>query len=315
MKNYSLFTSFFVAVLLLAIAPLTVQAKTTYDKAYNQRMIEQITRDVLNEINRQRAEFIKAHEEAGNADKNNNNPSMPPNGGAPQDNAPKQAPPRKFKADIPRIKLMLEKKYSRARAEDMSVDTRDAIELQEEVRKEMLRDPKFNRSVESMEAEERRMAEEKYPLYQPGQKVKISFSRGHEKSRTYEGVFKTNGRFKFMIGRNVLNYNDLPEEIRACFIPQLNKEKRTEEFNKHRIITRYNLEREEEEATRMREKLNAQFAKNLPKQWVYINKAWRLPVDMVEDIVRYREVMHSQIHGQGQQYIINPTGIYNGPSN
>lgn len=302
------FSAAVLALLIGAAPPGVANAAGSYDAAYNARRIDAITRDVLNEVNRQRKEFIEAHEAARNSNGNNSGS----NGSESKEKAP--APPAKFRADAERIKAVLRKKYPQARMEDITLDLRSAVELEEAVKKEMAREPLFSRSEEEMEAEERRMIEEKYPLYKENERVSITFARGNEKERTYTGSFRRNGRFKFFIGNKTLNYNDLPEDLRARFLPQLNKEKREAELRKHPIINRYRIEWENELAVRVRDRLDAQYEKNLRKGWVYINKAWRVPEDLVEDILTSRETLHRTSH-EGPHFQVNPTGIYGGASN
>lgn len=302
------------ALMALVYGPAAIAV--TYDASYNAKRVNEISRFVLSCVEQQRAQFIKAHEEAGknqNQNQGHGQPSRPGEAAANAADAAKPLP-RKFYADIEAIKLQVQHRWPRANPADMSLDLRSAIEIEEAVKREMARDPRFKRSVAEMEAEERRLAEEKFPLYEPNEKVTVTFSRGNEKPRTYTGVFKPAGRFKFFIGKHTLNYNDLPEEIRARFKPELNRQMRQEEFDKHWVITRYNIEREEELAVRCREKLNAQFNKNLRKDWVYINKAWRVPADLVEDIVTSRETIHRTMN-DGPHFSPSRTGIYRGSSN
>ena len=69
---------------------------------------------------------------------------------------------------------------------------------------------------------------------------------------------------------------------------------------RHPIITRYKLDREDAIAAKVNEWLLSQFEQNLPRGWVYVNNAWKLPEDMVEDVIEYRLSM-------GWFYVQKPT--------
>ncbi|MBQ4479737.1 MAG: hypothetical protein II943_03770 [Victivallales bacterium] len=179
------------------------------------------------------------------------------------------------------------------------IDIRSKIELQEDAIK--LVDAQFNRSEEDMLEEEIRLVEEEYPLYKENEIVEISFApREGVARRTYRGSFKKIGRFKLTIGKDFLSMDELPEKIRARFDPDLNRIARERMLARHPIITRYKLDREDAIAAKVNEWLLSQFEQNLPRGWVYVNNAWKLPEDMVEDVIEYRLSM-------GWFYVQKPT--------
>ena len=136
---------------------------------------------------------------------------------------------------------------------------------------------------------EEALAEIDYPLYHENDLVEISFSPTENVARrTYAGAFKRIGRFKLSIGKDILGLNDLPEKLRARFDPELNRRAREQVLERHPVFSRLNLERQERIDEKVKEMLTRQFEQNLARGWVYIDGSWKLPADMVHDVLVYR---------------------------
>ena len=142
---------------------------------------------------------------------------------------------------------------------------------------------------EAIQKIEEALAEIDYPLYHENDLVEISFSPTENVARrTYSGAFKRIGRFKLSIGKDILGLNDLPEKLRARFDPDLNRRAREQVLDRHPVFSRLNLERQEKIDERVKMMLTQQFEQNLQRGWVYIDDSWKLPSDMVHDVLVYR---------------------------
>lgn len=282
----------------LFLGILIGEAKSKYDIKWNERRITEISKEILNQVSVQEAEYRKILEDY-QKNKNGNNGGMydagpmmydGPNSEKKEDDTPK------YKLDIDKIKAVVTKKFGGNEMDSFSdgvrpakVDLRTKHDLQEEARKIVEAMPEFKKNFAELEAQEIKDAEELIPLYKEGETVEIRFAHGNEPRRTYKGTFRLNGPFKLWIGRNMLNKNDLPEVFRVRFYPDLNEKARQEEIAKHRLITKFNIDKEEAISKMVKEMQQKQFDQNLPRGWVYINDTWKMPSEMVEDTLMYRK--------------------------
>lgn len=68
------------------------------------------------------------------------------------------------------------------------------------------------------------IAVKRFPLYQEYDKVSIVYVYGTDKkTRHCEGFYKKLSKHKIQIGEQSITLTDLPDELRACFIPRLNE--------------------------------------------------------------------------------------------
>lgn len=285
-----------IAMAMLAMCLMAVNAapkKSIYDARWNEKRISEITLEILRQVKVQEDEYVKMREERSK-DRNGNGmyggmydgPYDGPGGRG--ENKEDEIPP--YKLDIQRIQMEVEKKFGKGGDElDLRADLRNKMEIQEEARKIIEKDPQFQCDYDALLAQEIKDAEEMYPLYKEGQKVEIRFAHGNEPRRTYKGTFKSGGPFKIWIGREMLNKVDLPEIFRARFYPDLNAKARQEEVAKHRLITKFNIEKDEAIAVKVKEMLQRQFDTNCARGWVYINEVWKRPKELVEDTLMFRK--------------------------
>ncbi|MCQ2397494.1 MAG: hypothetical protein MJ106_07350, partial [Lentisphaeria bacterium] len=266
-----------------------------YDIKWNEKRISEISLEILRQVKVQEDEYTKKLEER-NKEKSSGYGMNGPMGGPPMgmmddmySETPKDDVPE-YKLDIARIQNEIEKKFGKGGDElDLTVDLRNKVEIQEEAMRIVSRMPEFQKDLKELEAQEIKDAEEMYPLYKEGQKVEIRFAHGNEPRRTYKGTFKSAGPFKIWIGREMLNKADLPELFRARFYPDLNAKARQEEIAKHRLITKFQIEKEEAAAAKAKEMLQRQFDTNCPRGWIYINDVWKRPKELVVDTLEYRK--------------------------
>lgn len=310
---------FIIAAALLLCLTAGAQPKSRYNKEYNQKRIKEVTLEILKQVEQQQEEYrllYEAWQKKGN-NSNQNSYDMPPPGmgpGMPPGAGPSNQPaadapvdPGEFKIDNAKITLALVKKYGDPLTANnwgasRSVDVRSEIELRDSIAKEMANDPKYNRTMADFEQEELKHVEDTYPLYQEGQNVEISYSIGNEPRRTYIGTYRKNGRFRIFVGRNSMNLKDLPELLRARFDPELNEQCRKKLYAQHPLYSKYQLEKEDEIKRRYDELLRKQMEKNLPRGWVYINNVWKVPADLIEDVLENRKMVHSRKGFSAQSY-------------
>lgn len=291
-------TLLFTAALLFIGSTLCEGAR--YDAAFNSKRIKEITLFTLEQVKKQEKEYLDAVNKSEKKEGNNNSNSSAP-GNAPaapesieiDPNAPKPPPPT-FKLDLVKLKAAVTKRFG-GKLEDSlgpnpKVDIRSELDIREAVAKEV--QAKFPRTYDELLAEEHKKAEELYPLYQPGQRVEISYAIGNEPRRTYRGIFRRTSRFRIQIAQNYINLNDLPESIRARFDAEWNKKLRQKYIDAHPIISKYQIAQSEEIQRLYKECLAQQMDKNLRRGWIMINNAWRMPQDMVEEILEYRKKVH-----------------------
>ncbi|MBO4619964.1 MAG: hypothetical protein J5654_07625 [Victivallales bacterium] len=142
---------------------------------------------------------------------------------------------------------------------------------------------------EAVQKIEYALAEIEYPLYHENASVEISFSPTEKVARrTFSGAFKRIGRFKLSIGKDILGLDDLPEKLRARFDPELNRRAREQFLDRHPVFSRLNLERQEMIDAKTKEMLCRQFEQNLPRGWIFIGDSWKVPADMVHDVLVFR---------------------------
>ena len=133
------------------------------------------------------------------------------------------------------------------------------------------------------------LAEIEYPLYRENDLVEISFSPTERVARrTYKGGFKRIGRFKVVIGKDILGLNDIPEKLRARFDDDLNRRARLQVMDRRPVFTRISLACQDFIDAKVKEMLTRQFEQNLGRGWVYIDGGWKTPADMVHDVLVYR---------------------------
>ena len=82
--------------------------------------------------------------------------------------------------------------------------------------------------------------------------------------------------------------DEVPEKLRVRFNETMNREARENMRQRHPVFSRYNVEQEEAAAEKVNEMLLNQFERNLPLGWVYIDGTWKLPEDLVADVIAYR---------------------------
>ncbi len=301
-------------------------AESPYNAKWNERRIEEITQEILRQVVVQRKAYDKALADWNSASGNGNNGQMyggpdpgmmgpgGPGGGAPAADKP---PKPVYKLDRDLIKLALRRKFPAAGVRPdglpdpvgmLKVDGRSKVDLFDALHK----DPALRRefessrpSVEELTRKARAEADKKYPLYLPGQVVEIRFAPPHGAARTYKGVFKTLGKFKISIGNSFLNRSDLPTDLQACFDKKLNDEAKAKFIRTYPGLGSRDLDYEQFLADKLREELAKQFVKNLPQGWIYVNDSWRLPEDIVEDVIEHHQMKvnasrhHSHIRTPG----------------
>ncbi len=136
---------------------------------------------------------------------------------------------------------------------------------------------------------EQALAEIEYPLYHENDPVEISFSPTERVARrTYQGAFKRIGRFKIVIGKDILAMDDLPKKLRVRFNPDMNRAARAEMIDRHPIFARNSMERGELITEKVKEMLARQLEQNLARGWIYIGDSWKTPADMVHDVLVFR---------------------------
>ena len=276
-----------------------------YDATWNQRRVEQITRYVYSLKNAQYNEWKKARGEQGN----NNNDD-------------KTKPPEVFRLDPVAI---TEKVASVFRANILDsqvipprktplVDIRSKVEVKDAARAEA--EKKFPRkSSEELQKLEEEYAAERYPLYKEGDVVEVTYAYGKAPAKTYRGTFKRISPFRLMIGKNFLNYKDLPEEIAARFDAEKNEELRKKMIARHPVTSKYNIEREEEADKIAKAILEKQFKQNLRRGWIYIDGGWTIPAELVGSILKFSEAekrLAREAYYKSQQ---KTTAIVGGSSN
>ena len=182
------------------------------------------------------------------------------------------------------------------------VDIRSKIELQEMAEKSPAILARFSASYDDMLQDEKEMVKREYPLYREGDIVEISFTPVEPVARrTYKGVFKRVGPFKIMIGTQVIGLDSIPKKLRARFDRELNRRARIELMERHPIINKYEAERSEAISDLVKTMLEKQFENNLTNGWVYIDNSWKIPADMVHDVLVYRRQYDAAMRYQKQQ--------------
>jgi len=291
-----------------------------YDAKYNKKKVEEINRFVLQQIDAQRSAYIKLREEAAKANGENKDGQNNSAEGEKKPEKEKIVVPSKFIADVEAIKKAVAARYRQAKEEDAKgpnpkVDTRSEVDLYDAARKQV--EAEFNQSEEQLRALEKQDAEKEFPLYKQGEIVNITFARGNEPRRTYYGAFRREGKYKLFIGGKQLSYVDLPEYYRARFDAKENEKARREMINRHVRVGRYKLEKQEALFNKKKQMLEEQYAKNLPRGWVYVDDAWHIPADLVENFVKTREINHKNAVELQKKYNEEAakTSIFNGPNN
>ncbi|MBO4618790.1 MAG: hypothetical protein J5654_01645 [Victivallales bacterium] len=84
---------------------------------------------------------------------------------------------------------------------------------------EVLSHSTFAMTREEAEAQ----AAEKYPLYQEGEKVNISYSIGRSPAKNYRGVYHKDAAGRILINSQYIRLNELPKELQARFDERLNE--------------------------------------------------------------------------------------------
>ncbi len=295
MKTFSLLT----AVVLTMALGFPLQAaprKSRYDAAWNERRIQEITKEVLQQVENQQAEYRKQYEERGKSQTGSGYGYYGPGMTPPQQ---KEEALPEFKLDRDRIRAAVLSRFGGRESDSISinrnmpakVDVRSRTDLWEEARAEIDANPEYFVDREAIVQQEIKDAIEKYPLYKEGETVEIRFAHGNEPRRTYRGTFRTGaGAYKIWIGRDMLNLDDLPDLLRPRFDAKLNQEARQKEVDKHILIQKAELKREEAIAALTKEKQKKQFERNLPRGWVYVNECWKMPSEMVDEILEYRKL-------------------------
>ena len=155
---------------------------------------------------------------------------------------------------------------------------------------------------EAVQKIEYALAEIEYPLYKENDAVEISFSPTEKVARrTYKGAFKKIGRFKLSIGKDIMGLDDLPEKLRARFDIELNRRAREQFLERHPVYSRLNLERQEMIDTKTKEMLTRQLEQNLPRGWIFIGDSWKIPADMVHDVLVFRRQHDAATRAQMQK--------------
>lgn len=295
MKKISLLT----AVAVMMAFAFTLQAapkKSRYDATWNERRIQEITKEILQQVQNQEAEYKRKLEEQGKGQNGGDFAYYGPGMTPPQQ---KQESLPEYKLDRNKIRAAVTSRFGGKESDSISmnskvpprVDVRSRAELWEEARKEIDAKPEYYVDRETIVQQEIKDAIEKYPLYKEGETVEIRFAHGSEPRRTYRGTFRAGaGAYKIWIGRDMLNMDDLPDLLRPRFDARLNQEARQKEVDKHILIQRAELKREEAIAALTKEKQQKQFDQNLPRGWVYVNECWKMPSEMVDEVLEYRKL-------------------------
>ena len=312
-------------LLLLALClPFLGQAaeKKRYDARYNERRIREITLEILRQVKVQEEAYkkkVEEHGKQGSGMPGGMDPyggPMPPGAGPQGGGQPSPLPP--YKLDRNLIKVAIQKKFGGSEMDALGaypkVDVRTREELWEEANREVSALPQFlNVDLEQLRKQEIQDAIKKYPLYQEGERVEFSFAHGNEPRRTYKGAYRKDaGPHKIWIGRNMLNKDDLPEIIRARFDPELNAKCRQREVDRHLLIGKIQLEKEEAISKLVKEKQLQQFEKNLPRGWVYVNETWKMPSEMVDDTLDYRR---EDLKRRNSPRVVDEVNVFPGRSN
>lgn len=288
---------FVFSCLLFLSATLLFGARRTspYDARWNEKRIADITNEVLNQVSIQEKEYVEKLEERnsnkGNYGSSYGDPYGGPGMSSPNSPANEEIPP--FKLDVERIKKEITKKFGGDQMDSIGKNPRVDVGTKQDLYEAAVKIVD-NRSefkdvdINALYEQEIKDAEEKYPLYKQGETVEITFAYGNEPRRTYRGTFRLEGPFKIWIGRTMLNKNDLPDLIRPRFYTDLNREARAREIDKHLLVNKFKIAREEAIAAEAKELLKKQFQKNLPRGWVYVNDTWKMGAEMVDDILEYR---------------------------
>lgn len=285
-------------------------AESPYNAKWNEHRIEEITQEILRQVIAQRAAYDKALKEYNSATGQGNNsnpyggpgpgPDMGMGGGAPAGTPPPPKPV--YKLDIDLVKAGVRKKFPAAGVRPdglpdpvgmLKVDGRSKVDLFDALRKDPATKREFEASRPSVEELTRKAhveADMKFPLYKEGEVVEVRFAPARGSAQTYKGIYKNLGKFKIYIGRSVLNRNDLPDEIRARFDSKLNEEAKSKFIRTYPGLGSRELDYESFLADKLREELQKQFEKNLPNGWIYINDSWRLPEDIVTEVIEHQQL-------------------------
>ena len=272
---------------------------------------------ILSEIEKQQKEFEKKLTEQNSASNPADPYGMPPGMGpgmgpgmapgmgpgmAPgmgPDAAKPDAPKvERFSLDKEAIKKALRAKYrydfdgSVNASASGTVDTRSELEIREDIIHELVNSGEIRPESELLQ-EDQAKCDADYPLYKPGEMVDIAIDLGNT-VRRFNGAFKRISPFRIQIGRHMLTLSDLPKAVQARFDEKLNKEMREDYMRRRPITTKYMLDVQTRVADECKKQVEAQMKKNLGRGWVYINDAWKLPEDMLDDVLDFRKRAHKQ---------------------
>lgn len=291
----------------------------------NQRKIKEITNYILSLAKKQRVEWQRkyaAQETKKAKRRKENSPNMANHNNDDQENNPNDEPlpvvdetelvPDVFVVDIEEIKEKVKAKY-KANEDDAKgyfpkINISSKIELEElaskkpEVKEKypfpipmppallntlpQEEQDEYHALKKRLDDEEAAQVARELPLYRENQNVEISVPvRKGKTKRVLSGAFQRIGQHKIKIGKEIIDLSDLPENIRACFDPDLNRIARAKRIAQHPVIGQYNLRREEIINKIVKEWLLEQLEQNLSAGWIYVNGCWVMPSDIVLQVL------------------------------
>ncbi|GEM_PF-4675290 len=240
-KTFAVIGSLFLGAVTLCAAP----KKSPYDANWNQKRIEDISKEILRQVKVQEDEYQKAYEEfqkqksgngqAGYGDWRDNGHGMDPRMPSEGDAAPKQEEFPPYKLDVQKLKDAITLKFGGKEEDTIGprprVDLRSKMDIQEFAEKEVRKRPEFRDYQPEAIFQLIRDVDKKYPLLHEGQSVKVMID-----GKEYEGIFKTNGPHEITIGGNKFKKGKLAKEVLALFDERENASLRKIELSKNPVL-------------------------------------------------------------------------------